>query len=303
MSATRDIEFHRLSGSFQYLCSAVLSDNPDNFEYATMLIDEFNLDPDKAINAKGESLLCIAAGEGLSTACFFLLNKGASLYGSPTTPGWHAPITKALRNGHLELGQQLITKVIADEKCDRARALGASILVAVGTANLKLLEELIQHKANINAVNDKGRSALHMMIYHLTSDAPIAGMKNPLQFTQILLNAGIDVTLKCEDKTTEDRSCPWMPVFPGEPDFGYVETSSNSTALEIASYRLNTPHRILPTIPDRDLLKKFCDAIQYHPRKHQITDSLSSFFRTPLIKMVLEYAVPDSEEIKATNTP
>lgn len=295
MSAARNFDFQTLTPALQQFCNAVLS---EDYKTATRLIQNTNINLDSPVNASNESLLCIFASEGRRDACLFLLSNGASLNGSPETPNTNAPIANAFRSNHSDLAKELAQYIFQNpgKKYDPKIAFGDSILFAVSTGDLSLLEYLIQQKANINATDKNGQTALHMLVYHLTNETPITAKLNPIQFTQILLKAGINVNLTCAETVTEDRRCPFIPDFP-DPVL-VTEQLRTRSALEIANSRIDSTCRVLGK-PEKDwnLLMEFINLIEKWPlqlqRKQGLTHSLN-FFPRQLIALVNDYAVPDN---------
>lgn len=175
-----------------------------------------------------------------------------------------------------------------------------SVIIAVNTANLEMLKELIGAKADLNVVNEKGHTALHLLVYHLTGEAPIPLMREPIQFTELLLKAGAVPDKTCEDVYLEDRACPWTVVFPGDPDWDLQEIRTNKTALEIATSRLNAEYPIWKlSIPNRQLLENYHDLIKQRMtelRHERIKLTLTFFTRIPdpITSIVNGYDVHDT---------
>src|SRR5215475_1161753 len=147
---------------------------------------EGNLALAKTLVEKGADVnpaLAAAARQGKTDIVNFLLDR------KPSRQAINEALPAAAAKGHTTIAQKLI-----DSGADVKGEYGATaLMMAAYYANLDVTQLLLSHRANVNAVNSDGETALH---YAARAD------RESVEIVRILLQKGADVNVRDRDGTT-----------------------------------------------------------------------------------------------------
>lgn len=96
-----------------------------------------------------------------------------------------SPLILACYRGNEDVALFLIEKV---KDIDYTSGMGTALMAAVMNGNLKLIEKLIDHKANLNITDKDGKTALIYAVFF-----------NKNEIAKALINAGADKMIKDND--------------------------------------------------------------------------------------------------------
>jgi len=147
---------------------------------------EGNLALAKTLVEKGADVnpaLAAAARQGKTDMVNFFLDR------QPSRQAINEALPAAAAKGHTTIAQKLI-----DSGADVKGEYGATaLMMAAYYANLDVTQLLLSHRANVNAVNSDGETALH---YAARAD------RESVEIVRILLQKGADVNVRDRDGTT-----------------------------------------------------------------------------------------------------